>query len=113
MLVNAIIFIVIGTLKEDPLSTGMLDVFFSKILYHVSFTKREFIYSKIGLIFNSFDSILSVEVCSSIPSLEMYCLLGNPPHQTKKVNSCGTSVEKDGGALNIIIFKPSGRLVTH
>jgi hypothetical protein len=37
-------------------------------------------YSKIGLTFNSLDSILSVEVCSSIPSMEMYCLLDNPPH---------------------------------
>jgi hypothetical protein len=30
ILVNAIIFIVIGILREDPLSTGMLDVFFQK-----------------------------------------------------------------------------------
>jgi hypothetical protein len=73
----------------------MLDVFFSKILYHVSFTKREFIYSKIAIIFNSFDSIFSVEVCSSIPSMEMYCLLENPPHKTKKVDTCGTGVENN------------------
>jgi hypothetical protein len=33
LLVNAIIFIVIGILREDPLSTGMLDVFFSKIFF--------------------------------------------------------------------------------
>jgi hypothetical protein len=39
--VNAIIFIVIGILREDPLSTGMLDVFFSKILYHVPLLLRE------------------------------------------------------------------------
>jgi hypothetical protein len=31
ILVNAIIFIVIGILREDPLSTGMLYVFFQKI----------------------------------------------------------------------------------
>ena len=36
LLVNAIIFIVIVILREDPLSTGILDVFFSKILYHSS-----------------------------------------------------------------------------
>jgi hypothetical protein len=41
LLVNVIIFIVIGILREDPLSKGMLDVFFSKISYHVSlFLKR-------------------------------------------------------------------------
>jgi hypothetical protein len=80
MLVNAIIFIVIGILREDPLSTGILDVFFQNIGSCVSFTKREFIYLKIAQIFSSFYSILSVEVCSSIPSLEMYCLLANPPH---------------------------------
>jgi hypothetical protein len=57
---------------------------------------REFIYLKIGVIFNSFYSILPVEVCSWIPSLEMYCLFDNPPHKTKKVDSCGTSAEKDG-----------------
>jgi hypothetical protein len=37
-------------------------------------------YLKIAQIFSSFYLILSVEVCSSIPSLEMYCLLVNPPH---------------------------------
>jgi hypothetical protein len=31
LLVNAMIFTVIGILREDPLSMGMLDVFFSKI----------------------------------------------------------------------------------
>jgi hypothetical protein len=39
--VNAIIFTVIGILREDLLSTGMLDVFFSKISYHVSLLLRE------------------------------------------------------------------------
>jgi hypothetical protein len=53
-------------------------------------------YSNIAQIFNSVDSILSVEVCSSIPSLEMYCLSDNPSHKTKKVDTCGTSVENDG-----------------
>jgi hypothetical protein len=48
-------------------------------------------YLKTAQIFNSFDSILSVEVCSSIPPLEMYCLLDNPPHKTKKVDTCGTN----------------------
>jgi hypothetical protein len=61
---------------------GILDVFFWKIKIIRAFTKREFMYSKIAQIFNSFYSILSVEVCSLIPSLEMYCLLDNPPHKT-------------------------------
>jgi hypothetical protein len=43
---NAIIFIVIGILREDPLPTGMLDVFLQKIRSCVSFCLREFIYSK-------------------------------------------------------------------
>ena len=30
MSVNALIYIVIGLLKEDPLSTGMLNVYFQK-----------------------------------------------------------------------------------
>ena len=30
LLVNALIFIIIGTLREDPLSTGMFDVFFGE-----------------------------------------------------------------------------------
>jgi hypothetical protein len=53
-LVNAIIFIVISLLiREDPLSTGILDVFFSsKILYHVSLLVSEFIYLNIAQIFN-------------------------------------------------------------
>ena len=68
LLVSAIFFIVIGILREDPLLTGILDVFLQKIRSCVSFTKREFIYSKIAVIFNSFDSNISVEVCSSIPS---------------------------------------------
>jgi hypothetical protein len=42
-------------------------------------TKREFMYSKIAVFFNSFDSILSVEVYSSIPSSEMSCLSGASP----------------------------------
>ena len=33
ILVNAIIFIVISSFKDNPLSTGMLDLFFPKILY--------------------------------------------------------------------------------
>jgi hypothetical protein len=50
---------VIGILREDPLSPGMLDVFLQNIVSCVSFTKREFMYSKIAVIFNSFDSNLS------------------------------------------------------
>jgi hypothetical protein len=96
LLVNALIFIVIGILREDPLSTGILDVFFLKISHHVSLLLRELSILKICQIFNSFYSILSVEICSSIPLFEMYCLLDNPPHKTKKVDSCGTSVENDG-----------------
>jgi hypothetical protein len=55
------------------------------------FYYESFIDLKIAQIFNSFDSILSVEICSSIPPLEMYCLLDNPPHKTKKVDTCGTN----------------------
>jgi hypothetical protein len=44
ILVNAIIFIVIGMLREDPLSTGILDVFFENIVSCVSFTKTELVY---------------------------------------------------------------------
>jgi hypothetical protein len=53
LLANVIIFIVIGILREDPLSTGMLDVFFRKIKIIRAFTKREFMYSKIAVIFSS------------------------------------------------------------
>jgi hypothetical protein len=35
--VNAIIFIVIGILREDPLSPGMLDVLFRKNLNYLCF----------------------------------------------------------------------------
>jgi hypothetical protein len=58
ILVNAITFIFIGILRENPLSTGMLDVFFLKILDHVSLLLRELYILKITVIFNSFDSIL-------------------------------------------------------
>jgi hypothetical protein len=77
--VNAIIFIVIGILGEDPLSTGMLDVFFLKISYHVSLLLRELYILRIYRLLNSFYSILPVEVCSSIPSAEMSCLSGASP----------------------------------
>ena len=50
VLVNAVIFIVISILREDPLSTSMLDVFFRKIRSCVSFSKREFKYLKIDSI---------------------------------------------------------------
>jgi hypothetical protein len=39
ILINAIIFCVIGLLREDPLSTGILDVFFLKISNHVILLK--------------------------------------------------------------------------
>jgi hypothetical protein len=41
ILVNAIIFSVIGILREDPLSMGILDVFFFKISDHLSLKLRE------------------------------------------------------------------------
>jgi hypothetical protein len=82
-------------IKRGTIVTGYVGRLFSKLSYHVSLLLRELYILKICQIFNSFDSILSVEVCSSIPSLEMYCLLDNPPHKTKKVDSCGTSVEND------------------
>jgi hypothetical protein len=42
--VNAIIFSVIGLLREDPLSPGILDVLFRRYMYHVSLLVSEFIY---------------------------------------------------------------------
>jgi hypothetical protein len=55
LLVNAIIFSVISLLREDPLSPGILDMFFSKISDHSSLKLREFIYLKNFQIFNSFN----------------------------------------------------------
>jgi hypothetical protein len=43
ILVDAILFIVISLLREDPLSTGILDMFFLKISDHSSLKLREFI----------------------------------------------------------------------
>jgi hypothetical protein len=43
ILVNAIIFIVISLLREDPLSSGILDMFFLKIFDHSYLKLREFI----------------------------------------------------------------------
>jgi hypothetical protein len=67
-------------LREDPLSMGMLDVFFfSKISYHVALLLGELYILKICQIFNSFYSILPVEVCSLIPSAELSCLQEQAP----------------------------------
>jgi hypothetical protein len=46
-------FIVISLLREDPLSPGILDMFFLKYLYHSSLCKTEFTYSKFHQIINS------------------------------------------------------------
>jgi hypothetical protein len=67
MLVNAIIFSDIGILREDPLSMGILDVFFLKISDHSSLKLREFIYLKIAQIFISTTRTIRIEVGSSIP----------------------------------------------
>jgi hypothetical protein len=48
ILVNAIIFSVISLLREDPLSPGILDIFFFEISYHVSLLVSEFMYLKIS-----------------------------------------------------------------
>jgi hypothetical protein len=40
-------------LREDPLSPGILYMFFRKYLYHVSLLVSEFIYLKIAQFFNS------------------------------------------------------------
>jgi hypothetical protein len=45
LLVNAIISSVISLLREDPLSMGILDVFFSKISYHVSLYVKASLYT--------------------------------------------------------------------
>jgi hypothetical protein len=64
--VNAIIFGVISLLREDPLSPGILDMFFLKISNHSSLCKTEFIYSKFHQIINSTThQILSVGSSSS------------------------------------------------
>jgi hypothetical protein len=52
ILVNAIIFIIIGILREDPLSMGILDVFFENIVSCVSFTNESYIYLKFGYIYS-------------------------------------------------------------
>jgi hypothetical protein len=52
ILVNAVIFIVIVTLREDPLSPGILDMFFRKYSIMCLFSKREFICLENALIFN-------------------------------------------------------------
>jgi hypothetical protein len=44
ILASALIFIVIGILRENPLPTGILDVFFLKISDHSSLCITEFIY---------------------------------------------------------------------
>jgi hypothetical protein len=56
ILVNAIIFSVIDILREDPLSPGILDMFFQKYPYHVSILVSEFTYLEIAQFFNSFNS---------------------------------------------------------
>jgi hypothetical protein len=43
-------------LREDPLSTGVLDVFFLKISDHPSLCKTEILYLKFHQIYNSFNS---------------------------------------------------------
>jgi hypothetical protein len=50
--VNAIIFFVISLLREDPLSPGILDMFFQKYPYHVSILVSEFMCLKFAQIFN-------------------------------------------------------------
>jgi len=53
-------------------------VFFRKIRSCVSFTKRDFKYSKFDANSNSLNPLIRVVVCSSIPSLRMSCLLDKP-----------------------------------
>jgi hypothetical protein len=72
MLVYAIIFSVIGILREDPLSPGILDMFFQKYPIMCLFFQERVYILKIPQIFNSlnsndlsggqqFDSTLSME----------------------------------------------------
>jgi hypothetical protein len=64
--VNAVIFIVITSLREEPLSPGILDMFFLKISDHLSLCKTEVIYLKFHQIINStLHQILSVGGSSS------------------------------------------------
>jgi hypothetical protein len=66
LLVNAIIFTVITSLREDPLSPGILDMFFLKISDHSFLCKTELIYLKFHQIINSTThQILSVGGSSS------------------------------------------------
>jgi hypothetical protein len=51
-----IIFIVISLLREDPLSAGILDIFFLEISDHLSLCKTEVIYLNFHQIYNSFNS---------------------------------------------------------
>jgi hypothetical protein len=55
--------------REDPLSPGILDMFFRKYRIMCLFSKREFLYLKIAQIFNWFILVILIEVSSSIPYL--------------------------------------------
>ena len=81
---NAIIFIGIVILREDPLSAGILDVFFLKISYHVHLFLREVTYSKIDQFSNSFYSVRVVG-CSSIPEEGNDLSLRQTLHKTYRV----------------------------
>jgi hypothetical protein len=77
---SRLVSFIIRALKEDPLSTGMLDVFFRKYRIMCLFYKESFIYLKFAVVSTASTQIILAVGCSSIPSLEMYCLLDNPPH---------------------------------
>jgi hypothetical protein len=56
-------------LREDPLSPGMLDMFFRKYSIMCLFPKREFLKLKFAQIINSTTQTMRIEVGSSIPYL--------------------------------------------
>jgi hypothetical protein len=56
LLGSTLAFSVINMLREDPLSPGILDMFFRKYSIIRLFPKREFICLNFAQIFNSFNS---------------------------------------------------------
>ena len=65
-LVNAIIFIVIGSLKEDPLSTGMFGMYFrgKNPIIRLFLNKKGDILKFALLLFHSFNLEVDVSYCS-------------------------------------------------
>jgi hypothetical protein len=64
-------------LREDPLSPGMLDMFFRKYLYHVSLLVSEFICLKSPKFSTASTEMIRIEVGSSIPYIGFHSELSS------------------------------------